>query len=296
MPEWRVRMKRLRLAVAAALATFDLSACRSATAPVSPAPQAMTMEALHRSGGVPPGWKFSLPPGDVAAGRRAFVDFGCHTCHDVRGEQFPAVAAGEKRPGPDLAGMGSHHPAEYFTESILNPNAVLVDGPGYLGPDGRSVMPAYPDMTLAQLANLVAYLQSLTAGADMRPHAHHMFSPAATGGAAPAPPEAAVFLVEVNEVSREQLRAFDDWFVQRGMDDLKNFTGLVSLQTFVNRAVGRRQLVTVFGFADEAALEDFRTQAQVADAPAEIRALVRPGKGSVYHSSVLYHAPGLSLP
>jgi mono/diheme cytochrome c family protein len=254
------------------------------------------MEALHQSGGVPPGWKFSPPPGDVAAGRRAFVEFGCHTCHDVRGEQFPALAAGEKRPGPDLTGMGSHHPAEYFAESILNPNAVRVDGPGYMGPDGRSVMPAYPDMTLAQLTNLVAYLQSLTTGGDSTLHAHHLSAPAAASAAAPATPEAAVFLVEANEVSPQQLKAFDDWYGQSGTDDLKNFTGFVSLQTFVNRAAGRRQLVTVFGFEDEAALQDFLTQTQAAEAPAEIRGLLRPGKGRGFHSTLLYKAPGLSLP
>jgi hypothetical protein len=251
------------------------------------------MAALHQAGGVPPGWKFTAPAGNVTAGRADFVSFGCYTCHDVQGEGFPTMAVGEKRPGPDLSGMGSHHPSDYFAESILNPNAVLVDGPGYIGPDGRSVMPSYPDMTLAQLADLVAYLGSLTSGGDAATYGHHSV-PQATG-ATPGP-EAAVFLVLVNDVTRAQLKAFDDWFGESGLDDLKNFTGFVSLQTFVNRAVGGRQLVTVFGFADEAALEDFRTQAQAADAPAEIRALVRPGKGSVFHSTLLYKAPGLSLP
>ncbi len=296
MPAWRVITKRLRVSVAAASIAFAFWGCRPMKGRVPPAAQPITMEALHQSGGVPLGWKFSPPPGDVAAGRRAFADFGCYTCHDVRGEQFPALAAGEKRPGPDLTGMGSHHPAEYFAESILNPNAVLVDGPSYIGPDNRSVMLAYPDMTLAQLANLVAYLQSLTIGGDAPLHAHHVNSPVAVAGATPARPEAAVFLVEVNELSPQQLKAFDDWFGQAGMEDLRNFTGVVSLQTFVNRSTGRRQLVTVFGFEDEAALHDFLTQAQAAEAPAEIRALVRSGKGSVFHSSLLYKAPGLSLP
>src|SRR2546422_3347053 len=34
-------------------------------------------------------------------------------------------------------------PAEYFAESILSPNAVILDGPGYTGPDGKSIMPSY---------------------------------------------------------------------------------------------------------------------------------------------------------
>src|SRR5262249_41705658 len=45
---------------------------------------------------------------------------------------------------------------------------VLVEGPGYIGGDGRSIMPAYPDMTLAQLTNLVAYLKTL-GGPEMAP-------------------------------------------------------------------------------------------------------------------------------
>ena len=77
---------------------------------------------------------------------------------------------------------------------------------------------------------------------------------------------------------------------------LKSFTGFVSLQTFVNRSAGPRQLVTIFGFENEAALQDFLTQAQAADAPAEIRALVRRGKGAVFRSTLLFKAVGLSLP
>jgi hypothetical protein len=41
--------------------------------------------------------------------------------------------------------MGEHHPAGYLAEAILNPNAVIVEGPGYTGPDGRSIMPDYRD-------------------------------------------------------------------------------------------------------------------------------------------------------
>jgi hypothetical protein len=46
--------------------------------------------------------------------------------------------------GPELTGMGGHHPAEYFAESLLTPNAVIVKGPGYAGPDGRSIMRLTP--------------------------------------------------------------------------------------------------------------------------------------------------------
>ena len=109
-----------------------------ASAPVSPGLRRFTMEELHRSGGVPRGWKFTLPAGDPAKGRRAFADLECYTCHAIQGERFPASGGDAKSVGPELTGMGTHHPAEYFAESILAPNAVILDGPGYVGPDGTS--------------------------------------------------------------------------------------------------------------------------------------------------------------
>jgi cbb3-type cytochrome oxidase cytochrome c subunit len=82
----------------------------------------------------------------------------------VQGEKFPGGAT-ELRPGPDLTGAGNHHPAEYFAEAILNPNAVIITEPGYTGEDGLSIMPSYADLlTLKEWADLVAYLKSLNGG------------------------------------------------------------------------------------------------------------------------------------
>jgi hypothetical protein len=120
----------------------------------------ITMDALHAAGGVPPGWRFTLPPGDPAAGRQAYVDLKCYACHQIKGEQFPLKPGEVAVAGPDLTGMGRHHPTEYLVESLVNPSAVVIDGPGYAGGDGRSIMPATPAMTLAQLIDLVAYLKS----------------------------------------------------------------------------------------------------------------------------------------
>jgi hypothetical protein len=78
--------------------------------------------------------------------------------------------------------MGAHHPAAYFAESILYPNRVIVQGDGYTGPDELSIMPSYADvMTLGQLIDLVAYLQSLR-GDGMGEASHH--PRAGAGGAA----------------------------------------------------------------------------------------------------------------
>jgi hypothetical protein len=125
----------------------------------------ITMDALHRLGGTPPRWLFTPPSGDPAAGRVAFVRYGCHACHAVMGEDFGEDGGTGERIGPDLSGMGSHHPPGYLAESIVNPDAVLLEGAGYLGPDGRSRMPAYPEMSLGELTDLVAYLAGLTGGA-----------------------------------------------------------------------------------------------------------------------------------
>jgi mono/diheme cytochrome c family protein len=130
----------------------------------TPPPIKATMEQLHRSGGVPQGWKFLMPPGNPAEGKKAFVTLECYRCHEVKGEDFPNA----KKPGdvgPELTGMGAHHPAEYFAESIVNPNRVIIQGPGYTGPDGLSKMPDYSEsLTVRQLVDLVAYLKSLQGG------------------------------------------------------------------------------------------------------------------------------------
>jgi cytochrome c len=138
-----------------------------------PAPIRATMSDLHTHGGVPPGWKFLLPPGSAAEGRRVFVAMECFACHQVQGESFPQPSKMRREKGPDLTGMGSHHPAEYFAESIVNPNRVIVEGAGYTGPDGLSIMPSYADtLTLKQLVDLVAYLTSLTSTDMMHGHGH----------------------------------------------------------------------------------------------------------------------------
>jgi mono/diheme cytochrome c family protein len=125
----------------------------------------------------PTGWLFAVPVGDPHAGRQVFADFECFKCHEVRGEQFPAPKAEQGDVGSVLSGMGAMHPAEYFAEVIIDPNASAAwritrhkaEHKGYLGADGKSKMPSYNEtMTVQQLIDVVAYLKSLTAG----PHIH----------------------------------------------------------------------------------------------------------------------------
>lgn len=130
----------------------------SPTADVEGAPFRVGMDELHATGGVPRGWVLTLPAGNAARGREVFARLECFTCHAVSDERFSRPS----KPGPSLTGVGEHHPAGYLLESILNPNAVIVEAPGYTGPDGRSTMPAYRDsLSTSDLLDLVAYLKSL---------------------------------------------------------------------------------------------------------------------------------------
>jgi mono/diheme cytochrome c family protein len=142
----------------------------AAPAPAAKPPAPISMEELHRGGGVPPGWKFTVPQGDPKAGREVFNRLECFKCHEAKPD-FPKGTRAAGEVGPDLSDMGGHHPAEYFAQSILDPNAVIVAGPGYVGPDGRSVMPDFRDsLTLGEWIDLVAYIKSL--GGDRGGHAH----------------------------------------------------------------------------------------------------------------------------
>jgi mono/diheme cytochrome c family protein len=135
-------------------------------------PVRITMEELHDHGGVPPGWRFTLPPGDPKTGREVFAKLECNTCHAVEGD-FPPPPREPGNAGPELTGIGGHHPPEYIAESILSPDAVIVTGPGHTGPDGLSIMPSFADsLTVPELLDVVAYLASLTDG-DKAHHDHH---------------------------------------------------------------------------------------------------------------------------
>lgn len=146
-----------------ALAVF---ACTSALSEATPArhtaferkPTSHVTPVGPRSGGGASSIGTVTPPsGDPARGRTLFVKLRCFTCHTVGAELVPAPS----QPGPDLAGVGRRHPG-YLVESIMNPNAMILDGPGYTDSRGLSIMPDYRDkLTVGDLIDLVAYLGSL---------------------------------------------------------------------------------------------------------------------------------------
>jgi len=253
----------------------------------------VTMMALHQMGGVPPGWKLGLPPGNVDAGRQVFVDYGCPSCHRVVGEPFEKDADGGI--GPGLTGMGSHHPPEYFAESILNPDKVLVEGKGFISEGGRSTMPSYPDMTIAQLADVVAYISSLTMGGEAH-HAQTDGMPTNVARDRPTPPQqpAKVFFAQTYDVKDGQVGAFETWFREKGAKQFLGYPGLVSIETFVD--VGRQgpSVTSVFGFTDQEAMQRFMNDDATIAMGDEFDSFIGPHDHRAFVHPPLYRAPGLS--
>ncbi|MGH7209358.1 MAG: c-type cytochrome [Nitrospiraceae bacterium] len=128
----------------------------------------------HDAHGTPKSWKFTWPKGDPAKGREVFVKLECYSCHEVKGESFPAPSERGKV-GPELSAMGPLHEAEYFAEAVINPSAVIEKGKGYEGPDGSSKMPSFNHLvTVEEVVDLVAYLRALKPPAKTPAHGSGM--------------------------------------------------------------------------------------------------------------------------
>lgn len=92
---------------------------------------------------------------DAAAGERLFAQAvigtqaGCITCH--------SLTPGETIVGPSMAGIASRGDEAYIRESILNPDAQLVDG----FPAGTMPQVWQDELSAEQVDQLVAYLLTL---------------------------------------------------------------------------------------------------------------------------------------
>lgn len=293
MRETRRRSRGRAVLVSIAATLLAAAAAPAQNQAPTPASVRITMEALHQFGGVPPGWMLEPAPGDAARGRELFEHFGCHTCHAVQGADLPPPIGA----GPELSGMGSHHPAAYFAEAILNPDAVIVDGRGYVGPDGRSNMPRYPDMSLAELADVIAYLRSLTDGGghhDMRPP-----SPAAVAEAdLPPPPASAAqrFLVQSYDVKPGQLAALESWFRQEGARQFLSIPGLLAIDTWVDRGGEAPRLVTILSFRDEASFFRFTVDPEAQRVAERFDEFIGAHGHQVLSVAPLYRSADLSAP
>jgi sulfur-oxidizing protein SoxX len=111
------------------------------------------------------GGRVSLPMGDSEAGKVAFGDLMCYTCHQVAGPAaaFPAPTASP--PVPVELGAEAVSPTrDQWVMSIIDPSHEIA--PGYreeLVAEGKlSRMGDYSHLlTVRQLADLVAFLESL---------------------------------------------------------------------------------------------------------------------------------------
>jgi mono/diheme cytochrome c family protein len=260
-------------------------------------PVRMTMAALHASGGTPPGWVLRPAKGDAARGRQVFDAQGCGSCHRIEGEKFAGGATDESR-GPDLTGMGAHHPPGYFVEAILSPSAVLVDGPGWRSEQGRSTMPVYPDMTIADLTDVVAYLSSLTTG-GMHDHAAMMRAQAARAPSGiaphPAPPAgpAGFFFVQRYDVLPGRLEDFEHWFATAGRAGFLAYDGVVSVDTWV--VGGRPSMATVVGFRSDAAARAFLNDPRTEAFGAAFDQFIGPHGHQMFRTPPVYRVPSLSV-
>ena len=101
--------------------------------------------------------------GDPHRGKAAMVEFGCNTCHEVRGSNLP-------RPRIQWVALGGSVMAVpsdgYLVTAIINP---VYHAARYTGAAGQPRMPEYASrMTVQQLTDIVAYLQSRYALSPMQ--------------------------------------------------------------------------------------------------------------------------------
>jgi mono/diheme cytochrome c family protein len=142
------------------LLTVELGCTQPAERPARNQP-APVQTAQYETGGA----AAVLPQGDPRSGRQAFLDLKCVVCHRVTREpEFPAPVSDSR--GPDLDQGLRRRPSSELAAAIVLPSHAMslktsdeiknrVEG-------GLSPMPDFSRiMTVRQLADLLAYLQSL---------------------------------------------------------------------------------------------------------------------------------------
>jgi cytochrome c2 len=102
-----------------------------------------------------PRWHF-LAAGDPEAGKQAFHDLKCTTCHWVSG----SVANGPDNGGPELGSMVASASADEIAVSIIAPShAVSSKGGLWLEETPQEMVDYSRMMTVRQLMDVIAYLR-----------------------------------------------------------------------------------------------------------------------------------------
>jgi sulfur-oxidizing protein SoxX len=118
--------------------------------------------AASAGGCAPEGRGFKLPPGDVAAGKKAFVELACNDCHSVAEIKVQADA----NSGYELVLGGKVTRIKTYGElvtSIINPSHKIarLHSAKPLAEQGVSAMRTYNSiMTVQQLVDLVTFLET----------------------------------------------------------------------------------------------------------------------------------------
>jgi cytochrome c2 len=102
-----------------------------------------------------PRWHF-LAAGDPVAGRQAFSDLKCNTCHWVSGSE----ANGPENGGPELGSLVASASADEVAVSIIAPSHAISSEPGLWLEKTPPEMTDYSrTMTVRQLMDVIAYLR-----------------------------------------------------------------------------------------------------------------------------------------
>lgn len=108
----------------------------------------------------PPGSELFLPVGDADAGRQAFIDLRCYSCHSVQGDaDMPSTTSANR--GPEIGERQADDTREDIARSIISPShelPPLAEGPLSNMGDYREAM------TVQQLIDLVAFVSEAGAG------------------------------------------------------------------------------------------------------------------------------------
>ena len=116
----------------------------------------------NRDENMEPAKGFFLPKGDAAAGKKAFMDLKCFTCHQVEnssGFNHPLAA----KPGPVLGKKQADYANGWIANSIVSPSHTIAFDSSAAAEDAQlSPMGDFTEtMTVRQMIDLVAYIRSL---------------------------------------------------------------------------------------------------------------------------------------
>lgn len=100
-----------------------------------------------------------LPKGNAKAGKTAFVELQCHTCHKLpESEDIKSPLLPDR--GPDLGGKQANYTAGHLATAILAPSHVVP--PEWTRSGGKSPMPDYSRvLTVREFIDILEFISTL---------------------------------------------------------------------------------------------------------------------------------------